>query len=96
MRQSVYLNEETDVEVIEYLKYLESKGDSRSRFFVNAAKAFIKFKVIDYAEVSEEVLSPIEIANNIPDTNSEVIYESSDNISTDDVSAKVKNVYGQF
>lgn len=96
MRQSVYLNEETDVEVIEYLKYLESKGDSRSRFFVNAAKEFIKLKASGYSSVPEMDHSPLATAKNIPENDIEVTYESSDNISTNDVSAKVKNVYGQF
>lgn len=88
MRVSIYVNENTDDEIIEHINKLKENGDSISRFFINSAKESLKALESDNLEikaiVKEIIKEEYEGANLVE-------LEGTDN--KIDLSNKLKNVY---
>lgn len=89
MRKTVYLSEESDIEVIEYIKKLEKDKVNISGFFVNAAKYYLKHQRGDKKDIKSIVREIIESEyKDVP----QGLYEPQNDIKNE-LANKLKGIY---
>lgn len=88
MRFSIYINEKTDKEVIDHMQTLKENGDNVSRFFINAAKEYLKTTEYDNSDIRSIVKEIIK--EEYKGLNMDKPQPRNDTI---DLSRKINNIY---
>lgn len=89
MRKTVYLRDDIDSDVVEYIKKLEQNKENVSAFFVNAAKYYLEHHKADSKDIESIVREIIEKEyKNVP----QGLYESENDIKNE-LANKLKGIY---
>lgn len=89
MRKTIYLSEETDIELISHIKELEKDKVNISGFFVNAAKYYLEHQKGNKKDLKDIVREIIEKEyKDVP----QGLYESQNSIKSE-LANKLKGIY---